>query len=339
MTRACRQSGHAISGVVFSLAFCMLCSGDLVADEKPNAKPKVSAKEVDKLVAQLGDDAFKTRKAATRKLREIGLPAVPALAKAAQSNDLEVMTRAISILRSHYPRDTKVAEAASDALEDLVWSQNTSARTRALEALTQSSELRESRAIAKIESLGGGIQYLPESYNPTGKSQIHFVFLGKSWKGGTKGLKHIARLPQLRQLYFTENCELTQQQIETLQLRVTSLDVQRRSEAYLGISGRDSFDTPGVFVNTVQDDKPADKADLREGDLIVKFGGKPVTSFRNPIHEESSLINMIEDYEPGDKVEVVFLRGDDIERKTTVTLGAWFTPQKRDAKKVDANKP
>src|SRR5262245_49337450 len=47
-----------------------------------------------RLVKQLGSDSFEKREEATRRLKEIGEPALDALRKAAASDDLEVHRRA-----------------------------------------------------------------------------------------------------------------------------------------------------------------------------------------------------------------------------------------------------
>src|SRR5438552_3974190 len=55
-------------------------------------------KEIDRLVKQLGDDDFKKREAATKRLTEIGEPALDAVTKATTSDDAEVRHRAEDIL-------------------------------------------------------------------------------------------------------------------------------------------------------------------------------------------------------------------------------------------------
>jgi len=63
----------------------------------------------------------------------------------------------------------------------------------------------------------------------------------------------------------------------------------------------------GVLISGVEDDSPADKAGLEDGDVIVEFDGKSVTS-------PDELRDMVADTEPGSKVEVVVIRDGD--RKT-----------------------
>jgi WD40 repeat protein len=72
-----------------------LCTSHLLVADVP------SAKEIDALIAQLGDDNDEKRQSAAKKLEEIGEPAVDALRKAAKSHpDIDVQLRAGLVLRS-----------------------------------------------------------------------------------------------------------------------------------------------------------------------------------------------------------------------------------------------
>lgn len=53
---------------------------------------------IDRLIRDLGSDDFETREKATAELKKIGKPAVPALRKAAESDDAEVKLRAKKLL-------------------------------------------------------------------------------------------------------------------------------------------------------------------------------------------------------------------------------------------------
>lgn len=59
--------------------------------------------EVERLIKQLGSEAFDERETASKRLEEIGEPALDALDKAATSADAEVRLRAESILNKFYP--------------------------------------------------------------------------------------------------------------------------------------------------------------------------------------------------------------------------------------------
>ena len=71
---------------------------------------------------------------------------------------------------------------------------------------------------------------------------------------------------------------------------------------FLGVSGRSDGRTQPrspAWATTARRRKPGSKA----GDVIVKFGGKPVKDF-------AALQTFVNDSQPGDKVALEILRGD-----------------------------
>jgi hypothetical protein len=71
------------------------------------------------------------------------------------------------------------------------------------------------------------------------------------------------------------------------------------------------FGGEGVRLSGVRPGSPAEKSGLREGDIIVKFGG---TRIKN-LHD---LVYVLRSKRAGDKVEVVFLRGAQELKGTTI---------------------
>src|SRR5579864_3113246 len=61
---------------------------------------KASAGDLDALIRQLGDPDFHTRRDASRRLRELGTAALPALKQAADNPNPEIQARAGQIVRS-----------------------------------------------------------------------------------------------------------------------------------------------------------------------------------------------------------------------------------------------
>jgi S1-C subfamily serine protease len=109
--------------------------------------------------------------------------------------------------------------------------------------------------------------------------------------------------------------------------------------AYIGISGGDitpalakALKLPvddGVLVNEVVKDSPADKAGVEGGDTEatiegakVNLGGDIITAVDGkPVDSMEEVVDLVNGAQPGDKMELTILRGDDEEKHLTVTLG------------------
>ena len=86
------------------------------------------------------------------------------------------------------------------------------------------------------------------------------------------------------------------------------------SNTYLGsIPDMGGGDVPGLKLTGVRAGSPAELGGLAAGDVIVEFGGAPVTDL-------NSYSAALYAHKPGDVVSVVFLRGGQ-RRTTSVTLG------------------
>jgi aminopeptidase N len=68
----------------------------------------------------------------------------------------------------------------------------------------------------------------------------------------------------------------------------------------------------GVRIASLAVNSPADKAGLKTGDVIIKFGEFKVTNLRE-------YSDALKNYKPGDSVDLVYLRGDE-ENTTKITL-------------------
>jgi putative serine protease PepD len=84
--------------------------------------------------------------------------------------------------------------------------------------------------------------------------------------------------------------------------------------AFLGVTGTDPSTGPGgALVTDVQSGSPAEKAGLREGDLVTDVDGEAITSM-------TELAAVIRRHAPGDRISLTFAR-DDRERTVEVELG------------------
>jgi serine protease Do len=78
---------------------------------------------------------------------------------------------------------------------------------------------------------------------------------------------------------------------------------------FVGVRG--DPDREDALVAQVVPGSPAERAGVRAGDLIVRFGGRPINSFR-------SLVAVVRSREPGDRVVMEVERGESKQRLTVV---------------------
>lgn len=112
--------------------------------------------------------------------------------------------------------------------------------------------------------------------------------------------------------------------ISTLETKETRAKLDPDKQGYLGITGYDVTDSDsqqfsipqGVYVYSVAENGPADKAGIENSDVITKFDGQTITTM-------TSLHNLMAYYKPGEKIKVsVFYRSgrEYKEKEVTVTL-------------------
>jgi serine protease Do len=77
--------------------------------------------------------------------------------------------------------------------------------------------------------------------------------------------------------------------------------------------GLDLDVSKGVLISGVQDDSPADKAGLEEGDVVVAFGGRSVDS-------PDALRDVVSEFQPGAEAKLEYVR-DGKAQSVTLTVG------------------
>ena len=113
--------------------------------------------------------------------------------------------------------------------------------------------------------------------------------------------------------------------LEELMNRETREKVDSSKKGYLGVSlanltteAIEMYNMPtGAFVRSVEDDSPAQEAGICKGDIIVKFDGQKVS-------DGDDLLDKLQYYKSGEKIEAVVARSDNGEYKEStieLTLG------------------
>ena len=102
---------------------------------------------------------------------------------------------------------------------------------------------------------------------------------------------------------------LTQKKVEKAYLGVTVMTLTEETAKALGLES-----TSGALITSVQKGSPAEKAGLKEGDVILKVDDQDVRS-----HEE--LVSIIHTYKPGDTAVLTIERKGKI-MKVQVTFGS-----------------
>jgi len=254
-------SMNTLRNWVSPLVFVLMLTPSIAQDGKPQTKqaapaiaqkpkkpiPQATPQEIDQLISDLDSDSYQKREAASGKLAQLEIGAIPGLSKAASGTSLEASIRAMQILEKIFvaTSDTKTIDLVDATLEKLRQSKNRSVASRADHTLLSHYKIREKRAIAQIQKLGGSVtlkdkntrSFIPFSPGSS-ESTIQYIVLGRKWKGGEEGLKYVKRLTYLTAIYFIRGATVPKESVESLQAYMPNLEIQYRDGAYLGVSGQ-----------------------------------------------------------------------------------------------------
>ncbi len=279
------------------------------------------------LIGELKASSFARRRQATRELYRAGAPAAEPLGRAARGDNLEVAARAVGVLERMYTaRDLEVVASSEDVLERLAENGPRNVARRARKVLESHVELRQRRAVEQVRRLGGIFKDAQDNVvdpnNPRMLGHpIVTLQLGKGWKGGDSGLKFVRRLTRLRSLLIIDGAKASDSELASLIAAVPMLRIARRGRALLGVK---SFSMP-CQIQEVRTGLAADRAGIKVGDVVLTFGGKPVSDFQH-------LVDLIKEHRPGDKVPLTVRRSINGQKRDvalTVTLDSWESASRR----------
>ncbi len=291
----------------------------------------------------LESPAFSVRESTSERLISAHAPAVPVMLTVAKEGNLEAAVRAVGILEAIYiSADAKAegstVDGAEFALDDLARTGRPSVADRADAILESHYDIRERRVIAEIQRFHGvpkyGVPGEPGNgwnarFNPAlppvdragdgskDKGELTWLIIGPKWTGGDEGLKQVARLKRLHTLYRIQGCPVSDEAILRLRAAIPGLEIQVRGAAKLGIThgGATFGNEKGCVITEVQEGEAAANAGLRQQDRILRFGEHEVDDFY-------SLVDLLRNYRPGEVVDTVILRDDNV-MTVPITLTGW----------------
>ncbi len=173
--------------------------------------------------------------------------------------------------------------------------------------------------------------------DPNTVAPVLSVRLGSNWHGTTEDLRGIAKLhgrlafnssalhavdDAVAKMFETRqklafvmfrNTKVSAAGVDALKLRHPETVVFVRNRAMLGVGGENH--ASGVRVTEVRPGTAAAAAGIVLGDIIATIDGHPLPDF-------DRLTARVAQHQPGDKIDVEILRGDQ-KTKVSVTLGSW----------------
>jgi hypothetical protein len=298
------------------------------------SSPAATPAEIAAWITELDDNRYLVRERASQQLLEAGSPALDPLLNTANGERPEPSDRAVWILRRM--STSKDRSLRRPALERLTRLQN---RPQVAAAAHETLiALRHSEALEALQALGGRYS---ESQG-IGPYPFPRVILDPQWRGGDAGLAHLEGLAAvgtvavigtditadgLMQLQKIEGLRdlvlygtgLEEEEKDKLQKALPQVTIDFRRGALLGVgsSAAPGDGTGSPLVATVQPGSVAEAAGIKVGDVIRRFEGNDVTSFK-------ALTEMIGEHRAGDKVTLEVVR-DGQPIQFTLKLGAWQT--------------
>ena len=276
-------------------------------------------------ISELDHSDFHRREAAANRLFEAGADAITALTEAAQSSSPEVSVRALEVLQRMYQgNDESTFESLENVFRILKSSDHLAVAALAERVFDSGSEIRQKRAIAQFERLGGTIHYSERRLDqqPLARPRIDYVMIGRDWVGGDEGLKLLTRIEDIRtsynftSLYIIRGIDISKEAVLDLMAELPNLAIQHRGPARLGI--RSELRAAGCVVGGIDPGSPAELAGLKAQDEVVEIDGQEINSFEG-------LIEIVGEKEPGDEISLVYRRGLET-HKTVAKLSGWVKP-------------
>jgi len=332
-----RKSGGGVAAAVplgSLLLGCLLVAPAAAADAA--VKPAATPAEIAAWVDRLGSPQYAQREAAARSLAAAGREAIEPLVAAIDGDDFEVASRGVEILRGMLAADDgELAEEVERRLE-VVAAGGASVARLAESALEFHSLGRAAAARERLEERGAVFR---ERVVAAGEQAME-VEVNAAWRGGPEDWRLLARLrgvacvsvhgvpldeaavgvlgrvPGVRRIDLF-GTGVPDAAVAALVARLPDAVVDVRKGGKLGVSSL--VQVGPCELSGVQAGSAADRAGLRQGDVVVAVDGEPVESFE-------ALTTRVARHGPGEVVRLAVQRdgGGAVERfECEVRLDAW----------------
>jgi hypothetical protein len=331
-----REPGSvAAAGIGGLLLGALLAVPAAAADAPP--KPPPTAADVAAWVTQLGSPQYAQRESAARSLADAGRAAIGPLTAAIAGDDFEVASRGVEILRGMLAADDEALAGDVERRLEAVAMGGTAVARLAESALDFHHQGLAAAARERLEDSGAVFRERAVAAGEQG-TEVEF---NAAWRGGPEDWRLLPRLrgvtcvsvhgvpldetavgvlgrvPGVRRidLFGTATPDAA---VAALVARLPDVVVDVRRGGKLGVSS--IVQVGPCELSGVQPGSAADKAGLRQGDVVVAVDGEPVASFE-------ALTARVARHGPGETVRLAVQRdasGGAIERfDCEVRLDAW----------------
>jgi hypothetical protein len=298
---------------------------------KGEADHSPAAEQIAAWIKDLDDQRYQVREEASQHLVGAESAALDPLLTVANGDRPEPADRAIWIMRRFsHSKDEALSRAALEHLADLENRPSLVAK-----ALTELAQRDINACQERLTPLGADLVMQIEPIDPPNVAAVLTLRLGSRWHGTTDDLLQVAQLKQQRYFrlegapindevakMFSDKEKLSVLQLIDTKVSPTAVDaikekhpdatVYVRNQALLGVQAENH--AAGVRVIFVQPNSAADKAGIKQGDVISTIDGHKLADF-------DRLTARIAQHQPGDKIDLEILRN---EKPTTlqVVLGS-----------------
>lgn len=175
-----------------------------------------TTEQITKLIRELDSSEFETRQGATTELLKANVAAIVPMEQMIPRLSQEARSRAFKLLRNFaLSEQIEVGAAAESSLRRLAKLRVQPIAAKAQLMVESITELRESRALARLEKLGAKIEFRAIRVEGEYFQVPYTLRIDNKWKGQAKDIAHVQNLTTLHELWL-EGPEVTDELLEQL---------------------------------------------------------------------------------------------------------------------------